>query len=49
MAFIFYCSKLQSDLKTTKVEEMKTQMDAFYQEILRLNEVKSVDAKEQRK
>lgn len=29
-------SKLQSDLKTTKIEELKVQMETFYQEIVRL-------------
>ena len=33
-------SKLQSDLKTTKVEEMKAQMEVFYQEIVRLQNSK---------
>ncbi|KAL3877716.1 hypothetical protein ACJMK2_035381 [Sinanodonta woodiana] len=33
-------AKLQSDLKTTKIEEMKSQMEAFYQEIVRLQNSK---------
>ncbi|KAK3580706.1 hypothetical protein CHS0354_005710 [Potamilus streckersoni] len=33
-------AKLQSDLKTTKIEEMKSQMEAFYQEIVRLQHSK---------
>ena len=32
--------KLQSDLKTTKVEEMRQQMEVFYQEIVRLQNSK---------
>lgn len=32
--------KLQSDLKTTKVEEMRQQMEVFYQEIVRLQTAK---------
>lgn len=39
---IFFLShrKLQSDLKTTKVEEMKQQMEVFYNEIVRLQNSK---------
>ena len=33
-------SKLQSDLKTTKVEELKQQMEVFYNEIVRLQNSK---------
>ncbi|XP_064616436.1 IQ domain-containing protein E-like [Liolophura sinensis] len=33
-------TKLQSDLKTTKLDEMKTQMDVLYQEIVRLHNTK---------
>ena len=35
-----FCRKLQSDLKTTKVEEMKQQMEVFYNEIIRLQNSK---------
>ena len=37
----FLSSKLQADMKVTKVEEMKVQMEALYQEIVRLQNVKS--------
>lgn len=32
--------KLQSELKTTKVEEMKVQLEACYHEIVRLQQSK---------
>lgn len=35
-------NKLHSDLKTTKVEELKMQMETFYKEIVRLNQIKSL-------
>ena len=35
-----YYSKLQMDLKTTKVEELRVQMETFYQEIVRLTQLK---------
>ncbi len=38
------CSKLQSDLKTTKVEEMKIQLETCYKEILRLSTAKQAGA-----
>ena len=37
-------SKLQSDMKTTKVEELRIQMESFYNEVLRLQQSKSADA-----
>ena len=33
---LIHHSKLKSDLKTTKIEEMRVQMETFYQEIVRL-------------
>ncbi len=36
--------KLQSDLKTTKVEEMKVQLETCYKEILRLSTAKQAGA-----
>lgn len=35
------CSKLQGDLKTTKIEEMKLQMEQFYREVVRLSQLKN--------
>ena len=40
----FYSRKLQSDLKTTKVEEMKMQLETCYKEILRLSTLKQAGA-----
>ncbi len=37
----FDSSKLQSDLKTTKVEELRLQAEMFYKEILRLKQDKA--------
>ena len=37
-------SKLQSDMKTTKVEELRVQMESFYAEVLRLQQLKASDA-----
>lgn len=34
-------NKLKSDLKTTKIEELKVQMETYYQEIVRLQNYKS--------
>lgn len=39
VVFLFY-SKLQSDLKTTKIEELKQQMEVFVNEIHRLQNSK---------
>lgn len=39
--FFFLCNrKLHADLKTTKVEEMKVQLEMCYQEIVRLQNMK---------
>ncbi|KAK7112124.1 hypothetical protein V1264_011627 [Littorina saxatilis] len=37
-------NKLQAELKVTKVEEMKVQMEALYQEIVRLQNIKSASS-----
>ena len=42
--FGIICRKLQSDLKTTKVEEMKMQLETSYKEILRLSAIKQAGA-----
>ncbi|KAI0233849.1 hypothetical protein LSAT2_015937 [Lamellibrachia satsuma] len=34
-------NKLQGDLKTTKIEEMKLQMEQFYREVVRLSQLKN--------
>lgn len=40
-ALFFLCNrKLHADLKTTKVEEMKVQLEMCYQEIVRLQNMK---------
>lgn len=41
----FYCSKLQSDLKTTKFEETKIALEVCYNEIQRLRSEKLAPAK----
>lgn len=36
----FYCRKLQTDLKTTKIDELKQQLEVCFQEIVRLQNSK---------
>ncbi|XP_013391541.1 IQ domain-containing protein E-like [Lingula anatina] len=40
-------TKLQADLKTTKVEELRLQMEAFYQEVVRLQNTRAAPATQQ--
>ena len=48
-AFVFFKHrKLQSDVKTTKIDELRMQMEAYYKEVVRLNQLKSVDSPAQR-
>jgi len=45
MCVCVFASKLQSDLKTTKFEEMKVDLEVCKQEILRLHSEKEAPAK----